>query len=108
MLLAAGVQIALVLLPMSAQSATLAWRSDSLIRTLCRRRLNDECEQLRRHGIDVHVFKPDAATLAAMGLNALDDAKSPRVLRNAFLAAGEQLANDRRLTSVLSRHRTAA
>lgn len=36
------------------------------------------------------------------------DAKSPRVLCDASLAAGEQLANDRHLASVLSRLRAAA
>jgi hypothetical protein len=46
---------------------------------------------LERAGIDVHIFEPDATTLAAMGINALDRKRSPRVLRDAFLSAGNHI-----------------
>lgn len=43
--------------------------------------------------MEVHIFEPDAATLDMMGVNALDRRRSPRILRDAFLAAGTHITD---------------
>jgi hypothetical protein len=68
--------------------------------------LRSECAQLERAGIEVHVLEPDGATLDAMGINALDRGRSPRVQGRAFLAAGAHLADNVTLrTRLLASHR---
>jgi NTE family protein len=106
LLLGAGVKTAIVLSPMSAQPGTLGRRPDRLLRSLCRRRLMAECELLASNGIDVHVFEPDASTLRSMGANALDQSRAPSVVRDSFLAAGEQITNSPGLAAVVGRPRT--
>jgi NTE family protein len=101
LLLDARVDTAVILSPMSAQSRTSRWWPDGLLRTMCHRRLDAECERLVRAGIDVHVFEPDAATLQSMGANALDNARAPAVIRDSFLAAGAQIASSHSLRDVL-------
>jgi NTE family protein len=92
LLLDAEVDVAIVLSPMSAQSGPSIRRPDSVVRSLCRRRVSSECDELVRRGIEVHLFEPDTSTLQSMGMNALDHSKAPNVLRDSFLSAGAQLA----------------
>ena len=63
-------------------------------RALFRRRLHLECETLTRAGIDVHILEPDAATVATMGINALDNGRTRRVVRDSFLATGSKIADN--------------
>ena len=102
LLLDAGVSTAVILSPMSAQAESLGWRPDRVFRSMCRRRLDAECDQLAHAGIDVHIFEPDASTLHSMGVNALDQSRAPAVVRDSFLAAGARLARWSDLASVLS------
>lgn len=94
LLIDADVETVLVLSPMSAQPVATRRRPDHALRALFHRRLRIECETLTRAGIDVHVFEPDRATLEAMGINPLDSNRTPRVVRESFLAAGAQLAGE--------------
>ncbi|HVE18702.1 MAG TPA: patatin-like phospholipase family protein, partial [Ilumatobacteraceae bacterium] len=98
LLIDAGVDTAVILSPMSGQVGALRRRRpDHLVRSLFGRRLRWECAQLERAGIDVHIFEPDGATLDAMGINALDRGRSPRVQGGAFLAAGAHIADNESL-----------
>jgi NTE family protein len=101
LLLDAGVSIAVILSPMSAPAASLGWRPDRVFRSMCRRLLEAECDQLTEAGIDVHIFEPDASTLQSMGVNALDQSRAPAVVRDSFLAAGAKLAQGSNLASML-------
>jgi hypothetical protein len=95
-----------ILSPMSGQVGALTRRRpDHLLRSLFSRRLRSECAQLERAGIDVHIFEPDPATLGAMGINALDRVRSPRVQGSAFLAAGSHIADSEPLRNrLVARH----
>lgn len=92
LLVKAGVDTAVVLSPMSGDRGALGRRPDHLLRALFRRRLRQECDSLTRAGIEVHIFEPDRATLTTMGINALDNDRTPRVVRDSFLAAGATIA----------------
>jgi NTE family protein len=102
LLVEAGVDTAVIVSPMSGIAEALRrHRPDHLLRSLFSRRLRSECAQLERAGIEVHVFEPDAATLDMMGINALDRRRSPRVLRDAFLAAGTHITDNEPLRTRL-------
>jgi NTE family protein len=97
----AGVDVVVVLSPMSGRAAALRRRPDKVFRSLFSRRLRRECSALERAGIEVHVFEPDASTLGVMGMNALDRGRSPAVVRASFLAAGAQIADNEFLRGAL-------
>jgi len=92
LLINADVDTAVVISPMSGMQSALGRRPDHRLRALFRRRLHAECATLTRAGINVHIFEPDLATLTTMGVNALDNDRTPRVVRDAFLAAGANIA----------------
>ncbi len=92
LLVNAGVDTAVVISPMSGERGALGKRPDHLLRAMFRHRLRVECEALTRAGIDVHIFEPDRATLTTMGINALDNNRTPGVVRTSFLAAGATIA----------------
>ena len=71
------------------------------MRALLHRRLQREADRLTRAGLDVHVFEPDRATIDSMGINALDSSRTGRVVRDAFLAAGDQIADSVALRETL-------
>lgn len=101
-LIEAGLDAVIVLSPMSGdQNALRRRRPDHRLRAMFRRRLHTECEALTRAGIDVYVFEPDHVTLATMGTNALDNGRTPRVVRDAFLAAGAKISADPLLRELL-------
>jgi NTE family protein len=81
------VQTVLVLSPMSVRRRAAGRSADHAIRLGHGRRLRRECRALRAAGIDVHIFEPDAATLQAMGPNALDRRRTGGVVRESFLSA---------------------
>lgn len=105
MLLSAGIDTALVLSPMSGQPDALGGRPDHRLRAMFRRRLRSECAALTRAGIDVHIFEPDATTLTTMGVNALDNSRTPQVVRDSVLSAGGHIADDGVLRQRLARFR---
>lgn len=88
----AGVELAIVIAPMSTDAWLPGLRPDRLVRNGAHARLRRECESLRRRGIDTAVFEPDAASRDAMGINLLDRARTGRVVTAAFLGTGRQIA----------------
>ena len=107
-LVGSGVDVAIVLSPMSAQRSALRRRPDHMLRSLFARRLRIECATLRAAGIEVHVFEPDAATLSTMGVNALDRRRSAAVVRESFLSAGSTIIGNSRLQEILRDRRTVS
>ena len=81
------VDTVVVLSPMSARPRALRRSTDHAMRLAHGARLRRECRRLRAAGVDVHIFEPDSATLAAMGRNALDGRRAGAVLRESFLSA---------------------
>lgn len=82
-----GVDVAVVLSPMSIDTSTVPVRPEHALRALYRRRLRREVAELTAAGIDVEIFEPGPSTLRAMGWNALDRARSARIVTDAFLSA---------------------
>jgi NTE family protein len=107
LLIDAGVDVAVVLSPMSARADALRRRPDHVLRSLFSRRLAVECQTLRNAGIEVHVFQPNAETLAVMGINALDRGRSPHVVRESFLGAGAHVSSSDTLRRALGTRVTA-
>jgi NTE family protein len=107
-LIGAGVDVALVLSPMSARVGAAGRRPDLGMRRLFRRRLRREVQMLRAAGIEVEVFEPGSETLRAMGWNALDRSRTPSIVSSAFLTATAGRLDDGPGTSVLNRLREAA
>ena len=100
-LVGAGVDVAIVLSPMSAQRSALRRRPDHVLRSLFARRLHIECSALRAAGVEVHIVEPDSATLTTMGLNALDRKRSAAVVRESFLCTGNTIIGNARLGEIL-------
>jgi NTE family protein len=92
-MLDADVDTVIISSPMSARPAATTRRPDHLMRALLHRRLRHETDRLIQAGFDVHVFEPDRATIDTMGINPLDSSRTGRVVRDAFLAAGDQIAD---------------
>ena len=99
LLVDAGVDVAIVIAPMSGRSEALRRRPDHALRAAFARRLRDEAQQLIHAGVDVHLFEPDAAGLNALGINPVDRSRTVRVVPHAFMATGSQI--DPSLTAVL-------
>ena len=91
LLVAAGVDVAIVIAPMSGRVDALRRRPDHTVRAAFARRLRAEARQLADAGIDVHLFEPDAATLQVLGINPIDRSRTARVVPHAFLATGAQI-----------------
>ena len=106
LLVEAGIDTALVLSPMSGHPEALGRRPSHRLRAMFGRRLRAECRVLVRAGVDVHIIEPDAPTLATMGINALDNKRTPRVVRESFLAAGSDIAKHAALRERLERAAT--
>ena len=99
LLVHAGVNVAIVIAPMSGRSEALRRRPDHALREAFARRLRKEEQQLVRAGVDVHLFEPDARGLNALGINPIDRTRTVRVVPHAFIATGRQI--DRSVTAVL-------
>jgi NTE family protein len=104
-LVAAGVDLALVLSPMSGSAGARSRSPGHLLRAMSSRRLQAECDTLQRAGIPTHVLEPDAETVRLMGLNPLDRARVPSIVTASFLHAGEQVAREQSLLEALYRPR---
>jgi NTE family protein len=87
----AGVDVVIVLSPMSAIASAAAGPAHWLRRRFAAV-LRAECDVLHQAGIEVHVFEPDNATVDRMGFNSTDRSRISRVLTHAFLATGPQIA----------------
>ena len=104
-LTSAGVDLAVVLSPMSGAAGERGRSPRHLLRAMSSRRLQHECEELERAGIPTHVLEPDAETIGLMGVNALDRARVPSIVTASFLHAGQQIARDQGLVEALYRPR---
>ena len=91
LLVGAGIDVAIVIAPMSGRLDALRRRPDHAVRAVFARRLRTETRQLANAGIDVHVFEPDAPTINALGINPIDRTRTVRVVPHAFLATGRQI-----------------
>jgi len=83
--------LVIVLSPMG-HTFSAAPRSPS--RRIAHRRLQREVRTLQRHGVEVQVISPDAATIKTMGWNMLERGNSGSVMREAFLGTLQQLRPD--------------
>ena len=66
--------------------------ADGLVRRATHRRLEREVRRLHRAGTEVVGIEPSARVLRAMGLNAMADDRSDRVVQAAFLDTGRHTA----------------
>jgi NTE family protein len=83
----AGVDVAIVVSPMSGWTPSVPTRPDHWIRRACSWRLRREAETLRRAGIRVHLLEPGRPVVEALGTNPLSRDRVPRVVTAAFLDA---------------------
>lgn len=81
-----GLDLVVVVSPMS--SARRLPVIDGSLRWGAHRRLMAEVRRLEAAGTTVVRYEPDRRSVAAMGLNAMADDRSDRVVRQAFLEAG--------------------
>jgi NTE family protein len=107
---AEDVDLAIVVAPMSSAHGRTT-SADLAVRWATHRRLEREVRRLRAEGVEVVRFEPSAASRRVMGLNAMAEARSPVVVREAFLEAGRRLEASHvaaRLAGLGSRRRAAA
>jgi NTE family protein len=78
-----GLDLVLVVSPMSAQRAIPALSVDGAIRAACRLELSREVVRVRRRGTPVVVVEPGAEELEAMGgsMEAMDPERAPSIVR---------------------------
>jgi NTE family protein len=82
-----GLDLVIVVSSMSVAHGR-AFTADSPLRWSAHRRLEHEVRRLRRGGTAVVRFEPGRRTLSAMGVNAMADDRSTRVVGQAFLDGG--------------------
>lgn len=95
LLIHAGVDIAVILSPMSAHAGAGKGHLDRWLRAFFTRQLDAETKQLEAAGIEVIVFQPDRTVSRSMGRNPLSRSHSGAVVREAFFAAGEHISRVR-------------
>lgn len=83
LLMDAGVELAIVLSPMSFARGSSPGALDVTMRAWARSLLAVEITRLRAHGVTVVTFQPDAGDIRVMGLNAMDPARRAAVVRRA-------------------------
>jgi hypothetical protein len=86
--------LVIVISPMSAAHGRTGSPFGTL-RWVHHNRLAREVNRLRAGGTEVVRIEPGPRVLAAMGLNAMADDRSDRVVREAFLDTGRYLATTR-------------
>lgn len=91
---ASGVDLVVVVSPMSARSGR-ARTADAVIRLAAHRRLQREAARLRAAGIDVLAFEPTPRTLEVMGVNAMAQDRSAAVVEAAEAETTRRLADPR-------------
>jgi len=89
-----GLDLAIVVSPMSVSHGR-ALTPDAPVRWAFHRRLEREVARLRDAGTEVVRFEPSPRVVAAMGLNAMADDRSERVVRRAFFDAGRHALSPR-------------
>jgi NTE family protein len=104
-LVRAGLEVVIVVSPMSAAHGT-SRRPDAAMRWSAHRRLEAEIRRLRAQGTTVVRFEPSADTLAVMGINAMADDRSGAVADVARRDAAAHAASEasaRRLAPLVRR-----
>jgi NTE family protein len=91
---ASGIDLAVVVSPMSARGGR-ARTADSVVRLAAHRRLQRETARLRAAGIEVLAFEPNARTLQVMGVNAMAQDRSAAVVQAAAEETARRLADPR-------------
>jgi NTE family protein len=89
-----ALDIVVVVSPMSAAHGR-ARTPDAPMRWSNHNRLQRECRRLRDAGIEVVRIEPGRRSLAAMGVNAMADDRSERVVQAAFLETGRHISRGR-------------
>jgi NTE family protein len=89
-----GLDVVIVVAPMSCERGAEGRRVDRPFRRLCRSWLEHEVRRLEAAGTRVIVVQPNADELQAMGLNGMASDRSIVVLREAFLHTGARLAQE--------------
>lgn len=103
LLAGAGLDVAVVVSPMSVARGTRHASLDLPVRTSWRLRLAEEARRVRRTGTRVVAFQPTAADLAVMGLNAMNPARRHRIVQQAHdstLARLERASTRERLAEL--------
>lgn len=88
----ADLDLVVVVASMSAAGGA-APTPDAAVRWGTHRRLQREVSKLRAAGTEVVCIEPRRRSLAAMGLNAMADDRSDRVVRAAFFETGRRIAS---------------
>jgi NTE family protein len=91
---ASGVDLAVVVSPMSARGGR-ARTADAVVRLAAHRRLERESARLRAAGIEVLAFEPTGRTLSFMGVNAMAQDRSAAVVQAAAEETARRLADPR-------------
>jgi NTE family protein len=86
-----GFDRAIVISPMSMRKTAVRGRAVDGVRLYFRALLAREVKALRRRGIDVMVIQPGNDEIKAMGLNAFDEERAPRVAKAAYEATSRIL-----------------
>jgi NTE family protein len=78
-----GLDLVVIISPMSARRAIPAVSLDGAVRAACRLQLTQEVVRIRRRGSQVVVIEPGAEELEAMGSStqAMDPERAPRIVR---------------------------
>lgn len=91
-----GVDVAIVLSPMSGWTPRVPTRPDQWIRRACGWRLRREADQLRRAGIRVHLLEPSRGVVDRLGVNPLARDRVPGVVTASFLDGARHWSADLR------------
>jgi NTE family protein len=92
-LAAADLDVVVVVAPMSAAHGR-ARTVDAAVRWSVHRRLERELRVLRARGVEIVRVEPGPRTLAEMGLNAMADDRSDRVVQAALIETGRRAATE--------------
>ena len=93
-----GLDLVIIVSPMSGGSGIV----DAAVRGFARHRLHAEVHALRANGTEVVVFEPDRMTGRIMGINPMAVERTQPTLRAAFFSAGERVARDSGIRSLLA------
>jgi NTE family protein len=94
----------LVLIVSSMSAAHGANGADGLIRRTVHRRLEHEVEKLEREGMTVICLEPEREALGAMGLRAMAEDRSPRVVEAAYAETRRRISEMPLLATLGRRH----
>jgi NTE family protein len=92
LLQACGLDLAVVISPMSWDPSARSVRFDAPLRELHHRLLGTEVEAVRRSGTPVLTIEPTREELSAAGWDPMDDARIGDIVQATFLCVGEMIA----------------